>query len=574
MDSSVATEPVFEVAAANVTVPFDATSFEVKAVVKNASAIDAQNVEVKLAKGIEVVGTTTIETLAAGAETTVSFTVEATEEAPFVAGKTVTYYVQAPKAQAEVAVSFEAAPVVPVVNVSVSAIQGLSNIDLAAESNAISVWVNNEGNVDADATVAVKLNDTELEAQTITVKAGRNAYATFTLPTEGLVAGQQATVVATVTVAENTSETVSLTKEYDIVDSSVATEPTFSVAAENVTVEFGAESFEIKAVVKNTSAIDATDVEVKLLKGITEVETTTITTLAAGAEQTVTFTVSEIGVAGKTATYYVQAPKAQAEVTVTFAEQEVEKVVDLAATAISGQLSVETENNYLTVFVENKGTVDVTNATVKLTAGDVELGTGTVSAKAGSNGFCSIIVPASALQDEVLEITATVEAEDDVNAENNSVTRSFEIVLPDALVEISVADVTIGPDKTSYIIPVKVKNLREDYAAKNVKVMIYDSFKLIGQATIATLAADAEETVEVNVNVETAYTKTTTLRAWATGYGENELVEFTLLFDPNSILSIQEIGQDAKVYTLGGQKVNSINKAGMYIINGRKVVVK
>ena len=70
----------------------------------------------KLLKGITEVETKTLDLiLAAGAEETVTFTVEATEEEPFVAGKTATYYVQAPKAQAEVVVTFEEEPVAPVV---------------------------------------------------------------------------------------------------------------------------------------------------------------------------------------------------------------------------------------------------------------------------------------------------------------------------------------------------------------------------------------------------------------------------------------------------------------------------
>ncbi len=574
VDSSVATEPVFSVAAENVTVAYGATSFQIKAVVKNTSAINATSVPVKLMKGIHEVETQTIA-LAASAEQEVTFTVAEIGEA----GTTATYYVQAPKAQAEVTVSFEAAPIIPEINVTLTQINlAGGHIDLALETNVATVWVENKGNVAADATVDFKFNGTALQAQTISVNAGTFGRADFVLPTDGLMVGEKATVEATITVAGNTNEVISQTKEYDIVNSSETTDPVFSVVAQNVSVPFGAASFEIKAVVKNTSEVDATNVAVKLLSGITGVETQTISALTAGTEQQVTFTISATEespfVAGQTATYYVQTPTAQAEVIVTFEEEAVPEVIDLAITAISGTLSVETENNYLTVFVENKGNVNVTGATVKLTAGDVELGTATVSAKAGNNGFCSITVPATALQVESLEITATVEAAGDANAENNTLSKTFQIALPAAQVEITLADFTVGPDMTSFTIPVKVKNLRENFAAKNVKVMIYDNTKLIGQTTIETIEAGAEITAYVNVEVETAYTETTALQAWATGYSEFQLVTFNLLFDPNGINDVKTLKQNAAIYTLGGQKVNNMKKAGIYIVNGQKVVVK
>lgn len=580
VDSSVATEATFAVAADNVSVPFGATSFEIKATVKNTSAIDAQGVEVKLYNN-GVVATQTIDALAAGAEQEVIFTVEATEEAPFVAGRTVTYYVQAPKAQAEVAVTFEKEATPEVVEVALTQINvANSQIDLAAAANVATVWVENKGNVAAQATIALSLNSTALEAQTITVNAGEFGRAEFTLPTEGLVAGEKATVVATVTVEGNTSQNTSETKEYDIVDSSVATEPVFEVVAENVTVPFGATSFEIKAVVKNVSEVDANGLTVKLLQGITEVEAKTLNiVLAAGEETEVSFTIEATEeapfVAGKSVKYYVQAPNAQAEVVVTFAEQEVEKFVDMAVTAISGGLSVEIETNYLTVFVENKGNVDVNNAVVTLTAGEVVLGTAQVSAKAGNTGFCSIAVPATALQEETLVVTATVEVDNDVDLTNNTLDRTFQIALPAALVEIAVEDVSIALNQTSFVVPVTVKNLRENFAAKNVKVMIYDNYRLIGQTTVETIAAGAEVRVDVEVNVETAYTEGTTLKAWATGYSETQFVTFQLLVGGTGIAEVNAQGSMANqtIYNVAGQRQQKLQK-GLNIVGGRKVVVK
>ena len=576
-----APQATFEVVAAEaVTVAYGAESFEIKATVKNTSEVDAENVEVKLFCNTTI-ATKTIETLAAGAETEVTFTIEATEEAPFTFGRTVTYFVQAPKTQAAVEVTFEAEPVAEVIDMAITSIMGLSQIDLTKE-NKVQVWYENRGTVDLEnVAVMLSVNDNAQE-QAVSVAAGKSGYVEFTIDNADFEAGEdvEAELIAWVNVegdADNSNDKQTRTVPVTNGETPVAT---FSVTAENVSVEYGAEYFEIKAVVENTSDVDATNVEVRLLKGITEVATTTISELPAGGKQPVVFQIEPTDenpfVAGTTATYYVQvAGQAQAEADVTFEQQPVEQVIDLAVTAIGGTLSVEVETNYLTIFVENKGTVDVTGAVVTLKAGETELGTGTVTVKAGSNGFCSIAVPATALQDDPFEVTATIEVEGDADLTNNTLTKSFDVVLPEAQVEITVADVTVKPNTTSFTIPVKVKNLRDNYAAKNVKVVIYDGFNTIGTAT-ETIAAGAEVTVNVSIELETAYEEnvTKTLKAWATGY--SDYVEFTLTVSEATSINalMQQLGENVQVYTLEGKKVSTLKKGQVYIVNGRKVAVK
>ncbi|MBQ7471006.1 MAG: hypothetical protein IJS97_01060 [Prevotella sp.] len=574
VDSSVATEPVFAVEAQAVEVELGAEKFNVVATVKNTSTIAAENFDVTLFYN-EVIATKTVESLAAGAETTVTF-----EDVvnPFTKAGSYTMYVQAPKAQGEVAVTVKEPYVAPVYDMAITMIQG--SLDLAYENGNVSVAVENKGNQDmTDAAVKLTVGETAYD-KTVSVKAGETGYAIFTVATEGLTAGELS-VTATVTVEGDATPEDNTKTETITVKTVDPAQPTYEVAAENVTVAYGAESFNIVAVVKNTSEVAAENVEVKLMKGIADVETKNIATLAAGAEETVTFTIAATEEnpfeAGKTATYFVQVANAvQTEVTVTFEEAPVTPVVDLAVTSITGTLSVEVENSYLTVFVENLGNVDMIDAQVTLKAGEVELGTATVSAKAGNNGFCSIAVPAEKLTDETIEVTATVVAEGDIDETNNTLTKTFEVAMPAAQVSISVEDVTVDAGTTSFVVPVKVKNLREDYAAKNVKVMIYDSAKLIGQATVETLAAGAEETVNVNIELETAYAATTKLRAWVTGYSETQLVEFNLIISgTNGIEAIKAaFGKNVQIYTLNGVKVNNVVKGQVYIVNGRKVVMK
>ena len=573
VDSSVATEPVFEIIAQDVEVEFGTEKFNVVATVKNVSEIAAENVEVTLFYN-GVIATQTVEAIAANGQTVVSFEVEN----PFTKAGEYTMYVQAPKATAEVKVTVKPEPVVETVDVALLQVN-LDNghIDLA-ETNILSVWMENKGSEDADATVNVTLNGTALEAQTVNVKAGKNGIAQFTLPTEGLVAGEKATVVATVTVEGNTSENISETKEYDIVNSSTATEPVFSVTAANVEVPFGASSFDIVATVKNTSDVDANGLTVTLLKGITEVETKSLNILlAAGGETEVTFTVSEIGEPGTSAIYYVQAPKAQAEVTVIFAQEATQETVDLAVTAIQGSLSLDVENNSLTVFVDNLGTVDMTNVPVRLTIGNGVYDNTIASIKAGKNGFCSFTIPAADLQAGEVTVIATVTAENDVNTENNTLEKTYTVAAAKPELSFTVEDVTTKMYAASFKVKVNVKN-SEKAAAENVVVKVYDANSAeLGTATIATLAAGAEQTVTITVtkSYTQAGTYTNELQVTVTGVDGVKWVDVIVDEITDGIAAIRaQYGENVEIYTLGGKKVNDVRKGEVYIINGKKTVIK
>lgn len=323
--------------------------------------------------------------------------------------------------------------VTPVYDLAVTSIQGELSVD--NETNFVTVFVENKGNVDIDDAILsiayASGEDITGYAETVAVKAGSTAFKSFEIPAEDLKAGEF-TVFATVGVYDeegesiDTDETNNTLERTFIVTGTPVAQPTFAVTAENVSVEYGAKSFNIVAVVKNTSEVDG-DVEVKLLQGTEVVDATTVT-VAAGDEATVTFTLDAILEAGKTATYYVQAGNAQAEVTVTFEQEPVIPIVDLAVTAITGSLDLTLESNNLTVFVNNLGTVDVNDAIVTLTAGEKVLGTATLSAKAGTeNNHCTITINTADLQEGNMDITATVEAEGDADLTNNTLTHSFNI---------------------------------------------------------------------------------------------------------------------------------------------------
>jgi len=175
--------------------------------------------------------------------------------------------VQAGKAQADVEVTFEAAPVEEKIDMAITAIQGLSQIDLTQE-NKVQVWYENKGNVDLEGVaIMLSVNDNPVEpTQTVDVKAGKSGYVEYTIDVADFEPGEdiEAELAAWVNVegdADATNDKVTRTVPVSNGETPVAT---FEVVAEAVTVAYGAESFEIKAVVKNTSEVAAEQVEVKL----------------------------------------------------------------------------------------------------------------------------------------------------------------------------------------------------------------------------------------------------------------------------------------------------------------------
>lgn len=466
---AVVVEATFEVAAADVTVPYDATTFSIVASVKNTSETAAENVEVKLTKGIEQVGEAqVIATLAAGEEREVTFTVA---DGPFAAG-TATYYVSVDsnKAIAEVTVTVEEAPVTPVFDLAITEVIG--TIDLALESNSIRVTVENRGNQDiTDAPVTLKAGEQVLGTATVSAKAAATGWCMVPVATDGLQAGDL-NVTAIVEVADDATSADNTLAATVTVKGVAAPEATFSVTAQDVSVEYGAEAFTIVATVTNTSAVNAAAVEVKLLSGADVVATKTIEALAAGEQQDVSFTFPiAVYEAGTTATFFVQvAGKAQTEVAVTFSEEPVVEVVDLAVTAIQGTLDLSVATNYLTVFVQNNGTVDVNDATVTLYAGETVLGTGTVSAKAGSTGMCTIGIDTTVLSAGELEVKAVVTVEGDATPDDNTMTKSYEVTTAVAAIQAA-----YGENVQIYNLHgKKVSSLRSGqvYIINNKKVMV------------------------------------------------------------------------------------------------------
>ncbi|MCR4810917.1 MAG: hypothetical protein K5896_13815 [Prevotella sp.] len=438
-----APEATFSVSATDVTVPYGAESYQVVATVKNTSeTVAAEGVQVMLQRNIQDVVEPQTVSLSAGEEKQVTFTVAA-PEGGFTPGETGLWVVvkayEKTMAQQEVVVTFEEAPVDETVIVSLTQILGISEIDLAAESNTISVWCENQSEIDVDATINVTLNGTALTPQTITLKAKDGGYASFTLPTDNLVAGQKAIVVATLIAENNTSETTTLTKEYDIVDSSVVVEPEFTLTADDVEVEFDEETINVTVNVENVSEVDANEVVVKLYNGLTVLGETTISSLAAGANQDVVFSFANTFTAG---VYELQAMagKAGCYIKVTVLE---EPVTDLAITAITGTIELTAENSELSVYVNNNGNVDVNDVTLSILVGENVIGTSIISVMAGKSAICPVTISTEGLSEGNVEITAKVEVEGDATPDDNVYTYAFNVTTAIETVKVNTADMQI-----------------------------------------------------------------------------------------------------------------------------------
>ena len=428
-------EPAYSVTAAEtaIEVEYGATSFDIKATVKNTNDVASENVVVKLLKGITEAATATIATLAANGEQEVTFTVTEIGQ-PL---SQVSYWVRAGSAQSdEIVVSFKEEVIPEVKDLAIVGVDG--SIKLGEDANQLRVTVQNNGNVEiADAPVVLKSGDATLGTAVVSATPGNTGYCMVNVDKSGLEAGT-ISVTATVTVDDDaTPADNTMSKEITVEAAPVA--PTFSVSAEDVSVPFGAESFDIVATVKNTNDVASENIEVRLLKGITPVETKTIETLAAGGEVQVTFTVWEFGDAGTTATYYVQAAnQVQDEVVVSFENEQPEPVADLAIVQVSGSqidLNAESTEKFVTVSVVNNGTVDIVEAPVIVKAtvnGEQKvLGSAAVSAKAGDDfntGLVSVVLSTEGLTVGELELTVTVEVENDATPADNTMNKTVSVV--------------------------------------------------------------------------------------------------------------------------------------------------
>ena len=466
------------------------------------------------------------------------------------------------------------------VDMALIAIQGISEIDLNAENNNITVWYENKGNVTvASATITAKMGETDLEAQTVeNIKPKSIGYVTFTLPTTSLTTGETVKVVATIAATgDEVAENNTFEKEYEVTDAT-STEAEFELTAQDVEVELAAETITVTVNVKNVGSQAGSDIEVNLFyNGVIAAQT--IETLFPDGEQALTFTFDNIFKQAGTYTVYAMTAdrKYISTFNVTVKPETVEQKVDLAVMAIHGSLSLDVENNSLTVFVDNLGTVDMTNVPVRLTIGN-GVYTGTIaSVKAGTeNNFCSFTIPAANLQAGEVTVTATVTAENDVDENNNTLEKNYTIAAPQAELSFTVEAKAVA-NAEAFDVVVTVTN-SEKADAENIVVTVYDEKgTMVGTATINQLAAGVTENVAISV--EKVYAEGGTYKnqfqVVVSGVEGVKWVDVVVDATITAIQAVQaQYGKNVQIYTLDGKKVNNVRKGVVYIINGKKMMMK
>jgi len=483
-----APEAAFTVTAQNVTVAYDATEYQVVALVKNTSEVAAEGVEVMLQRNVQnVVDPQTVD-LAAGEEKQVTFTVAA-PEGGFAAGVT-TYWVvvkayEKTMAQQEVTVTVEEAPVVDQIDMAITAVQGAAEIDLNG-TNVYKVWYKNEGNVTVEnADIILLVNDNEAGRQTVTVEPGQQGFCEFTLDVANLFEesedlGMDAAIVGFVNVEGDVNAENNRSSMTAKVVKNVA-EPTFVVAAQDVEVEFGTEKFDVVATV--TADQDVDNAEVKLFYN--SVIATQTVSLKAGEAATVTF--ADVENPFKTAGEYtmqVIVGKAVAEVKVTVKPEPVADVIDMAIEAIQGgsEIKLNAENKFQ-VWYKNNGNVKMEDVVIMFSVND-HAQEQAVTVEAGKNGYVEFTVPTDIFEpgeDTEAELIAWVNVEGDADNSNDRVAKTVAIVSgevePTAEIMINPIrgwEVEAGEQEIS--VPVSVFNQSETVDAKDVKIELYHNY--------------------------------------------------------------------------------------------------
>ncbi|MGX8694911.1 MAG: hypothetical protein ACSW8D_00875, partial [Prevotella sp.] len=177
---------------------------------------------------------------------------------------------------------------------------------------------------------------------------------------------------------------------------------------------------------------------------------------------------------------------------------------------------------------------------------------------------------------EKATVVATITVENDVNTEDNTMTKEYEVtngIAEVAELAITAEDVTVELNAESFAVKVTVKNLSETVDAENVEVKALIGVDVLGSKTIEKIAAGMQETVTISVsNPYTQEGKYNDLHIMTSN------AETWVNVTVSTVTAIEAIkavyGKNVQIFTLNGKKVNNVKKGGLYIINGKKVMIK
>ncbi len=128
-----------------------------------------------------------------------------------------------------------------------------------------------------------------------------------------------------------------------------------------------------------------------------------------------------------------------------------------------------------------------------------------------------------------------------------------------------------------YEVKVTVTNESTNVDAENVKVSVYtENVQLLNSTTIKKIAAESSESVVVAGTTEAAMDEGTKLQVFVEGVETSQWITVSLTDNLTTAIETvkAQMGENTRIFTLGGQQVHQVQKGSVYLINGKKVMVK
>ena len=207
--------------------------------------------------------------------------------------------------------------------------------------------------------------------------------------------------------------------------------------------------------VKNNGNQDISEATLTLTAGELVLGTTTITVVA-GEEGSFVVPVSTEGLVDGEIEVTAQVTVADEATpddntlteTVTVIAVPIPDVFDLAVTAIEGSIDLALEENSLTVSIKNNGNQDISDATLILTAGELVLGTTTITVSAGEENSFVVPVSTEGLVDGDINVTALLTVADDATPDDNTLILVITVMPAPDPIPTAVAAVKAGREST------------------------------------------------------------------------------------------------------------------------------
>ncbi len=262
--------------------------------------------------------------------------------------------------------------------------------------------------------------------------------------------------------------------------------------------------------------------------------------------------------------------------TVTFTRKEATASFELTAQPIEIQLPAETAT--AVVNVRNSSLVDATDVKVNLWNNGV-IATQTIAS-----------LPAGASQTVTFEFANPFQTAGDYSMQALTADNMYGCYIDVTVLaapEEEIADVTIdeiadieATTDEEVTISATVRNLSSDSAIKDVIVMLFKDTDEVGKsALIEEIAAGEESTVEFHLGMLAAGTYLYTLQILSEdGNADNNMQSLTVTVTDSATTAIRSVGShcgsSTQVVTISGKRTHNVRKGNVYIINGRKVVVR